>query len=161
MSHATISFIVLGAAVVLFVLNRLPPEVVALAAALALYATGVLTAGQTLGGFGDPAVAFIASLFVVSEGLDATGVTAWAGQKLLVRAGSDPHRLLVLVLALVAVASALITPNGSVAALLPVAVVMATQVKRSPSKFVMPLAFCASAGSLLALTGSPVNVIVF
>jgi di/tricarboxylate transporter len=160
MSHATISFIVLGAAVALFVLNRLPPEVVALGAALALYATGVLTAGQMLGGFGDPAVAFIASLFVVSEGLDATGVTVWAGQKLLARAGSDPRRLLVLVLALVAVASALITPNGSVAALLPVAVVMATQVKRSPSKFVMPLAFCASAGSLLALTGSPVNVIV-
>lgn len=41
MSHATISFVVLGSAVALFVLNRSAPEIVALAAALALYVTGV------------------------------------------------------------------------------------------------------------------------
>ncbi len=159
MSHATISFIILGATIVLFVVNRLPPEIVALGAALALYGAGVLSSGQVLAGFGDPAVAFIASLFVVSEALDASGVTTWAGQKLIARAGGSPRRLLVLILALVALASMLITPNGAVAALLPVAVVMAMQVKRSPSTFLMPVAFSASAGSLLALTGSPVNVI--
>jgi len=47
-----------------------------------------------LAGFGDPAVTFIASLFVVSESLDATGVTAWAGQKLMGRAGNSPPLLL-------------------------------------------------------------------
>jgi di/tricarboxylate transporter len=159
MSQATISFLVLGAAVVLFVSNRLPPELVALGAALAMYAFGIITAHQVLVGFGDPAVAFIASLFVVSEGLDATGVTAWMGQQLIDRVGSRPSLLLVSMLALVGVVSALITPNGSVAALLPVAVVMAVRIKRSPSSFLIPLAFAASAGSLLALTGSPVNVI--
>jgi di/tricarboxylate transporter len=160
MSQATISFLVLGAAVVLFVSNRVPPEIVALGAALAMYAFGVIQASQVLVGFGDPAVAFIASLFIVSEALDATGVTAWMGQQLIDRVGSRPSLLLVSMLALVGVVSALITPNGSVAALLPVAVVMAIRTKRSPSSFLMPLAFAASAGSLLALTGSPVNVIV-
>lgn len=160
MSHATVTFIVLGATVVLFVLNRFPPEIVAIGAALVLYAVGVLSSDQVVSGFGDPAVIFIASLFVVSEGLDASGVTAWAGQKLIARAGGSPRRLLVWMLGLVGVAAALITPNGSVAALLPVAVVMAVRVKRPPSAFLMPLAFSASAGSLLALTGSPVNVIV-
>jgi di/tricarboxylate transporter len=159
-SHATLTLIVLGVTVALFVANRLPPEVVAIGAALALYATGVLDSAQVVAGFGDPAVTFIASLFVVSEGLDASGVTAWAGQKLIARAGASARRLLVLVLALVAGASALITPNGSVAALLPIGVVMAMQAKRRASTFLMPLAFTASAGSLLALTGSPVNVLV-
>lgn len=160
MSHITLTFLVLGAAVVLFVMNRLPPEAVALGAALALYAAGVIGPDQVLAGFGDPAVTFIAALFVVSEALDASGVTAWAGQQLISRAGTNPRRLLVWMLALVAAVSALITPNGSVAALLPVGVVMAMRVKRSPARFLMPLAFSASAGSLLALTGSPVNVIV-
>jgi hypothetical protein len=41
-------------------------------------------------------VLFIASLFVVSESLDATGVTAWAGQQLVARAGESRARLLVL-----------------------------------------------------------------
>ena len=61
---------------------------------------------------------------------------------------------------LVAVLTALISVNGSVAALLPVVAVMAVRLRMSPSQLLMPLAFGAHAGSLLALTGSPVNVIV-
>jgi di/tricarboxylate transporter len=66
---ATVSFVVLGAVVALFVWNRLPVELVAVAAALALYAAGVIDLHQTLAGFGDPMVVFIAALFVVSDGL--------------------------------------------------------------------------------------------
>ena len=51
----------------------------------------MLTLDQALAGFGDPVVIFIATLFVVSEGLDATGVTAWAGQQLIGRAGDEPR----------------------------------------------------------------------
>src|SRR4051812_47700993 len=160
MSDATITFGVLGVVVVLFVWNVFPPEVVAVGAALLLYATGVLGADQVFAGFGDATVVFIAALFVVSEGLDATGVTTWAGQQLIARAGSRPALLLVLTLALFAVVAAVVTPTGAVAALVPVAVVIAMRTGRSPSALLMPLAFVASAGSLLALTGSPVNVIV-
>lgn len=67
---------------------------------------------------------------------------------------------MVLVLGLAAVVAALITANGAVAALVPVAVMVARRIKRAPSAFLIPLAFAASAGSLLALTGSPVNVII-
>ena len=41
-----------------------------------------------------------------------------------------------------------------------VVVVMAVRLKRSPSQLLMPLVFSAHAGSILALTGSPVNVLV-
>src|SRR5690348_11347906 len=60
----------------------------------------------------------------------------------------------------VAVLTALLSPNASVAALVPVAVVLAIRAGRPPSRLLLPLAFGAHAGSLLALTGSPVNVIV-
>jgi di/tricarboxylate transporter len=146
--------------VVLFVWNRVPVVIVALGTALALYATGVLDLGHALAGLGDPAVIFIASLFVVSEGLDSTGVTAWAGQLLMARAGTSRVRLLMLTMLLVAVLTALISVNGAVAALLPVVVVIAIRLGRSPSQLLIPLAFGAHAGSLLALTGTPVNVLV-
>jgi di/tricarboxylate transporter len=58
------------------------------------------------------------------------------------------------------VLTALISVNGAVAALVPVVVVMAVRLTRSPSHLLMPLAFGAHAGSLLTLTGTPVNVIV-
>jgi di/tricarboxylate transporter len=160
LSDSTITFLVLGVTVVVFAWDRLPIGVVAFGVALSLWATGVLDLDQALGGFGDPTVIFIASLFVVSEALDATGVTAWAGQQLIAGAGSSRTRLIVLMMGTVAVLTALISVNGSVAALLPVMAVTAARLKMSPSQLLMPLAFGAHAGSLLALTGSPVNVIV-
>jgi di/tricarboxylate transporter len=160
MSDSTITFIVLGAAVVVFVWDRLPVAIVAVGVALALWATGVLGLDEALSGFGDPTVIFIASLFVVSEGLEAAGVTAWAGQALITRVGDSRTRLIVMTMLLVAVLTALISVNGAVAALVPVAVVLAIRLRRSPSQLLMPLAFGAHAGSLLALTGTPVNVIV-
>jgi len=137
-----------------------PVAIVALGVALALWATGVLEFDQALAGFGDPTVLFIASLFVVSEALDASGVTTWVGQRLVEQAGESRTRLLVLLLGLVAVVTALINVNGAVAALMPVVVVMAIRLGRAPSKLLMPLAFGAHAGSLLALTGTPVNVLI-
>ena len=160
MSDSTITFLVLGVTVAVFVWDRLPIGVVAFGVALSLWATGVLTIDQALAGFGDPTVIFIASLFVVSEALDATGVTAWAGQQLIAGAGESRTRLVALMMLTVGVLTALISVNGSVAALLPVMAVTAARLRMSPSQLLMPLAFGAHAGSLLALTGSPVNVIV-
>lgn len=159
MSDVTIIFAIVVAIVILFIWERIPVVVVALGTALALYATGVLDLGEALGGLGDPTVIFIATLFVVSGALDATGVTAWAGQFLIARAGESRTRQLLLVMLLVALLTALISVNGAVAALLPVVVVIAVRLGRPSSQLLMPLVFSAHAGSLLALTGTPVNVI--
>jgi di/tricarboxylate transporter len=145
--------------VVLFVSNRIPVGIVAIGAAISLWATGVLDLQQALAGFGDPTVIFIAALFVVSEGLDASGVTAWAGQQLVDRAGQSRTRLLIMMMLAVAVLTALISVNGAVAALLPVVVLLAIRLRRPTSQLLLPLVFAAHAGSMLALTGTPVNVI--
>ncbi len=152
---------IIASLVALFVSNRLPVIVVALATPVALWATGLLSLSEALGGFGDPAVIFIATLFVVSTALEQSGVTAWAGQFLISQAGENSRsRLLMLIMTLVALLTALISVNGAVAALLPVVVVMAIRLKRSTSQLLMPLVFSAHAGSMLALTGTPVNVLV-
>jgi di/tricarboxylate transporter len=151
---------ILALAVIAFVSNRISMGVVALGVAVLLWATGVLTLNQALAGFGDPTVIFIAALFIVSEALDATGVTAWAGQQVISRGGTKRTSLLMVVGLLVAVLTALISVNGAVAALIPVVVVVAVRSKIAPSQMLMPLAFSAHAGSMLALTGTPVNIIV-
>ena len=161
MSDVTMIFVIIAVAVVLFVSNRLPVVVVAMAVGLSLWATGILPLPAALAGYGDPAVMFIATLFVVSAALEKTGVTAWAGQLLIEKAGEKSRtRLLVLMMSLGALLTAIISLNGAVAALLPVVVVIAVRLKRNTSQLLMPLVFAAHAGSLLALTGSPVNVLV-
>jgi di/tricarboxylate transporter len=160
MSDVTITFAVIAAIVALFIWGRLPVEVVAVGAALVLWATGILTLPEALAGFGDSTVLFIAALFVVSDSLEATGVTAWAGQRLVALSGTSGIRLLVLAMVACAALTAIITVNAAVAALLPVVVVAAIRLKRPPSKLLIPLVFGAHAGSQLALTGSNVNILV-
>jgi di/tricarboxylate transporter len=159
-SAAAVSVAVLGAAVVLFVWNRVPAELVAVGAALALYAAGVLRLDQALAGFGDPTVLFVASVFVVGEALAATGVTAWVGQGLVAWAGDGRVRLPALTVLLGALLAAVVSVNGAVAALFPVVVLVAVRSGRTPSRLLLPLAFGAHAGSLLALTGAPANAVV-
>lgn len=161
MSPLHVTGLVIACAMALFVWNRLPVVVVAFGTALALWAGGVLTIPQALAGFGDPAVIFIASLFVVSLSLDVTGVTAWVGQKLVGDPGRTTFaRLLTMLMLITAFLTALISANGAVAALLPIASVAAVRLKVMPSQVLMPLAFAAHAGSNLVLTGAPKNVLV-
>jgi di/tricarboxylate transporter len=160
LSDISLTYLIVAGIVVLFVWDRFPVVIVALATPLALWATGVLGVVQAFSGLGDPTVIFIASLFVVSAALEATGVTARVGQFLIAGAGKSRARLLVLVMVLVALLAAAININASVPALLPVVVVLAVRLGYPPSQLLMPLAFAASAGSLLALTGSPVNAII-
>lgn len=160
MSESLITLLVLAVTVALFIWDRLPVAVVAMLVPMALWATGVLTLNEAVAGFGDPTVLFIAALFVVSEALDATGVTAWVGERAMRSAGASSTRLTVTIMLMVAVLTALITPNGSVAALTPVVVAIAVRGHRSPSELLLPTAFAAHAGSLLMLTGSPVTVVL-
>jgi di/tricarboxylate transporter len=158
--HATISLLILAGVIVLFVWNRLPVGAVAILASLSLYVTGVLPVDQALSGFGDVVVVFIASLFVVSEGIDSAGVTTWAGQWMLSVIGDRPRVALVAVMAMASVMTALITLNGAAAALIPMIVVIAMRLGLAPGRMLLPMAFAGSAGSLLVLTASPVNVLV-
>ncbi|KAA9085229.1 SLC13 family permease [Microbacterium radiodurans] len=154
------TFLILGAAIAAFLSARVPLEVVAVGVAVALWATGVLSLPSALAGFGDPTVLFIASLFVVATALETSGVTRWVGGVILARAGTRRGGVLVRLGGIAAVLTALISINGAVAALIPVAVVIARRSRIPTSQLMIPLAFVASAASLLTLTGTPVNVVV-
>lgn len=154
------TFVILALAVLAFLSARVPLEVVAVGVALSLWATGVLTLPEALAGFGDPTVLFIASLFIVATALETSGVTRLLGGLIVQRAGRSRARVLVWLGVIVAALTALISINGAVAALIPVAAVIARRSGIPSSQLMIPLAFAASAASLLTLTGTPVNVVV-
>src|SRR5690349_7045731 len=160
MDDSTTALAVLAGVVVLFVWNRLPVTSVAVLSALTLWAVGLVTTSEVVAGFGDPVVVFIATLFVVSEGIDATGVTTLLGRWLLARVGTGRARVMAAVCVLSALLTSLITLNGSVAALIPLVVLVAQRTGQVPAQLLMPVAFVGSSGGLLLLMSSPVNVIV-
>ena len=160
MSDMTVVFTILALTVALFVHGRLPSDVVAIGSLLALYLSGLVSVGEAFAGFSNSTVVLIGALFVVGEGLTRTGVTAWAGERLIAGAAGRPLRLLVLLMAGTAGLSAFVSNTGTVATLMPAVVIAAWGVRSVPSRFLIPLAFAANAGGVLTLTGTPPNVVV-
>ncbi len=159
MNDATIVLVIMLAALALFIWNKLPAIIVAVGVSLALFFTGILTPNQALAGLGDPTVILIAGLFVVAAGLEASGFSTWAGQKLIERAGGDKSRAFLLLLLLSAAFTAVISVNGTVAALLPVTIVVAMRVGMPTSQLLIPLCFAAHSATMMTLIGAPLNVI--
>jgi di/tricarboxylate transporter len=153
-------FAIIAAVVGLFIWGRLPVMLVALMVPLALFFSGILPLDQVFSGFGDSVIIFIAGLFIVAAGLEATGVTAWVSQWLSRVVGASPFRLSIFTLLIAALLSPLISQSGAVASLVPVVILLALRMGKSPSQFLMPLAFASAAGSKLALTGTAKNVLV-
>jgi di/tricarboxylate transporter len=160
MSDVALLLLIVVATILLFVWNRLPLVVVAMGSALSLYFTDILTLNQVFRGFGDPVVMFVASLFIVTAGLEATGVTAWIGQKFERMVAGNPDRLLVIGMVAVALLSPLVNASGAVGALMPVVMLLVVRLGEQPSRFLMPMAFASGAGAHLALTGAPKNVLI-
>lgn len=160
MNDISMLFLIVLVTIGLFVWNRLPLVVVAMGSALSLYVTGILSLDQVFIGFGDPVVMFVAALFIVTAGLEATGVTAWLGQQFERMVSGSAERLMVVGMLAVAVLCPLINSSGAVGALMPVVMLMVVRLGAQPSQFLMPMAFSSGAGAHLALTGAPKNVLI-
>ena len=160
MSEIAVMLTILAITIVIFVWNKIPVEIVAIGVALLLFATGIIGIDDAFSGFGSQTVILIAALFVVAESIDAAGITTWMGGLLVRFAGDSRPRLIALIMLFTAFLTAIISVNGAVAALLPMVVVLAVRLGREPGQLLMPMAFAAHAGSLLVLTGSPVNILI-
>lgn len=153
-------FATLAASIVLFVSDRVRPDVVALLALLVLLLGGVLTVAEGLAGFADPIVLMIAGLFVVGAALSATGAADWLAVRLGAFAGTGEARLIVAVMLTTALLSAFMSSTGTVAVLLPAVGTLATRAGVSPARLFMPMAIASLLGGMLTLIGTPPNIVV-
>ncbi len=153
-------FGLLALTIVLFILDRIRMDIVAMMVVVALAVSGVITPAETVSGFGQTVVVMIAGLFVVGEGLFRTGVAAAAGRWILQMGGTSEVRLLLLLIPLVAGLSAFMSSTGAVALFIPVVLSMCRKASLSPSRMLMPLAFASLIGGMLTLIGTPPNVVV-
>ncbi|MGE4405478.1 SLC13 family permease [Pseudomonas sp.] len=150
----------LAGCVGLFIANRPRMDVVALLAMIALPLSGVLSVQEALAGFSDPSVVLIAALFVIGDGLVRTGIAYRLGDWLLRSAGSNETRLLILLMLAVAGLGSVMSSTGVVAIFIPVVLGIATRMKVSPRRLMMPLAFAGLISGMLTLVATPPNLVV-
>ena len=151
--------ITLGMTITLFLWGRWRHDIVAACSLFACVLFDLIPASEAFSGFGHPAVITVASILILSYGLETTGaVDAMARRLLPARAGP-----VVTVLALTGVGallSAFMNNVGALALLMPVAIQLATRKNMPPGKILMPLAFGTILGGMTTLIGTPPNLIV-
>ena len=80
--------------------------------------------------------------------------------RLMARVGKNPIMQLLALVVAVSVCSAFMNNIGALALFMPVAIRMARKNERSPSLFLMPLAFGSLLGGLITQVGTPPNIII-
>jgi di/tricarboxylate transporter len=147
-------------ALILFSIERIPIEVVALLLVMALVLTHTLTAAEAFAGFGNDIVITIAGLFILTGGLARTGVVDLVGRRLHRTAGESQFRMVALIMFAAAFCAAIMKNTTTTAMFLPVVLGLAARRNISPSKLLMPLAFGAILGGTCTLIGTSTNLAV-
>jgi di/tricarboxylate transporter len=151
--------IILVVTVGLFLWGRWRHDLVALASLLTCVIAGLVPTEQAFLGFGHPAVITVASVLILSRGLQDSGAVDRLAQHVLPR-NLGPVAGIGALTALGAVLSAFMNNVGAMALLLPLALQMSSRLDMPPGRILMPLAFGTILGGMTTLIGTPPNLIV-
>lgn len=152
--------LIIGVSLVLFITEKLPIDMVAFLVLVALLSTGLVTSEESLSGFANPVTVTIAAMFILSGGLQRTGVVRFIGHHLKPLVGHKPWRMIVVLGITCAFLSAFVNNTAIVAVLLPVTLAICRDRMVNPSKVLMPLSFAAQFGGVCTLVGTSTNLLV-
>jgi di/tricarboxylate transporter len=151
---------IFAVAIALFASERLPMDVVALSVLAVLVVLQLVTPQEAISGLSNAATVTVASMFVLSAGLQRTGALLALGRA-LVRLGERKLTFLLLMMPGAGVSSAFINNTPVVAVMLPIVLGVAARHKVSASQWLIPLSFSSQFGGVCTLIGTstdlPVN----
>jgi di/tricarboxylate transporter len=155
-----ITLLVLAAVVAALILDKARADVVALCGAAVLLITGAVRPIEVQGAFASPAIIALASLFVIAYAMELSGLLDAAilkGVAMCRRIGATGLWLLI---AACGGASAFLNNTPIVVLGAPVIRDVATALKLSPKRYLMPLSYIAIMGGSCTLIGTSTNLLV-
>jgi len=147
-------FFFLAATAVLFSMERLRVDVVAILIMLSLAWSRLVTPSEAFSGLSSNAVIAVIGVMIMSFGLDRAGAMKSLVRLLMRTAGTSESKLLALVCSTVAALSAFMQNVGAAALFLPILVRMSKSGRFSLSRLLMPMGFAVILGGTLTMVGS-------
>jgi di/tricarboxylate transporter len=143
----------------LFIWGRWRYDLVAAFTLLVATLVGVVPADKAFEGFANPVVIIIASVLVVGQSISSSGILDGLVRRAL-RNVQSPAAQIGALAACVAVLSAFVKNVGTLGIFMPIAIQTARRSKRSPSIYLMPLAFASLIGGTMTLIGTSPNLLI-
>ena len=156
---AALTLLILVAAVYSFVRERIPPDLTALLAIIALLVTGVLGPGEAFSGFSHPATISVAAVLVLSAAIERTGALNFLARRLLAPLGKSELLLTVVLMATIGAISAFINNTAAVAVFIPIVIEVCRRTGASPGRVLMPMSHAATFGGMCTLIGTSTNLV--
>ncbi len=145
---------------VMFLRERVPPEVVAMSGAAVMLVLGFVPYSTATAALSNSAPWTIAFMFLIMGALVRTGaldrMTRFAESHISTR----PHVTLVMMFGLVMVSSAVMNNTPVVAVMIPIFIQVARRLNVSPSRLLMPLSYFTVMGGMITLLGTSTNILV-
>ncbi|WP_332900062.1 SLC13 family permease [Haladaptatus sp. CMSO5] len=155
-------FAIILIALVLFATEPVPVDITAIGIMVALMVLGPLT-GITpedgISGFASPATVTVLAMFVLSYGIQRTGVIQMLGAWVAKFTRESEGRQLFATVGIVGPISGFINNTAAVAILLPMVTDLAHKGRTSPSKLLIPLSYASMFGGMLTLIGTSTSIL--
>jgi len=155
-------FGIIGVALVLFVTERIPSDITAIAVLVSLVIlkpwTGI-GASDAISGFSSSATVTIVAMYILSDGIQRTGLVQRLGVHLARLTKGSEKKLLGATVGSTGVAAGLINNTPVVAVFIPMITGLAERSGISPSKLLLPLSYAAMLGGTLTLIGTSTNIL--
>ncbi|MFO8018214.1 MAG: SLC13 family permease [Promethearchaeia archaeon] len=144
---------------IFFIWGRWRYDIVALMALFAITISGIIPPEDAFLGFANSAVITVVAILVITKGLINSGFVDFIS-KWISKVGNRTISQIAVLTFMVTILSAFMNNVGALALLMPVAIKIAKDSDKSPSLFLMPIAFASQFGGWITLIGTPTNLIV-
>lgn len=159
---APVVFGLIAVALALFVSEAIPSDVTAIGIMVSLAALEPLTGvghRAAISGFANTATVTIVAMYMLSAGVQQTGVVQRLGLSLAAFAKGDETRALAATVATAGPIAGFINNTPVVAIFVPMISDLAEKAGVSPSKLLLPLSYAAILGGTLTLVGTSTNLL--
>jgi len=146
-----LTLIILIVAIILFLSEKLPIDLIALLVLIALGFTHILSPSEVFSGLSDPAVITLLAIFILAHSLEVTGIAESIGNFMVRTARGNETRLIFTLMSTAAFMSLFMNNIAVASILLPAASTIARKSKINISTLLMPLAFATLLGGTATL----------
>jgi len=172
-----IVFIVIAGALYLFASEKLPLDITAILILITLMVIPLLghsewlldrginleaafpTVSEGLSGLSSTATVTVLCMFILSAGIQRSGLIHVLGKKLFPLVGNSEIRMMLIIALLVGLMSGFINNTAAVAVAIPLVLDMCRRLKMQASRLLIPVSFFGMLGGTLTLIGTSTNIL--